>query len=154
MPVENGHRSHRFAASRDEAMLRSAVRITPQRRGGEVLLEIAVTDRVGHAFPTGDLFRRLRVSLKGADSTESTTLLARHFSSRPVGIGGSIRIETRDDRPRAGAPQIIRAAFADTTAVRWSVTYERVEFPGSAQRHSPDVLEGSVLLAEGELPPR
>jgi hypothetical protein len=53
-------RDHRFAASRDLALLRRAVELDVRAAGSTV--EVIVRPQgVGHAFPTGDLFRRVRL---------------------------------------------------------------------------------------------
>jgi hypothetical protein len=62
----DGHRSHRFSASRDEGWMRSVITVRAARpRGDRVELTLDLReDLVGHAFPTGDLMRRLSVQVE------------------------------------------------------------------------------------------
>jgi hypothetical protein len=55
------HRSHAFASTRDPQQIARALTVTAARRGERASLMIAAGE-VGHAFPTGDLFRRLAVT--------------------------------------------------------------------------------------------
>jgi hypothetical protein len=55
------HRSHAFVASRDPAFVRQAVRVQAVRDDATTILLTLSPGNVGHAFPTGDLFRRLVV---------------------------------------------------------------------------------------------
>ncbi len=79
-----GHRSHSFPASRDESRLSNAISLEWARaEGGHVSLAFR-TNGVGHAFPTGDLFRRLRVyvwleNAEGHVLGDGETFLARSF---------------------------------------------------------------------------
>jgi hypothetical protein len=55
------HRSHAFRVQGDRAMLASAVVVSAVEIGdGELRLSLA-PGRIGHAFPTGDIFRRVEV---------------------------------------------------------------------------------------------
>ena len=58
-----GRRSHAFIASREPARMRRAVTIEAVRpRADEVVITLELdTDVIGHALPTGDLFRRIAV---------------------------------------------------------------------------------------------
>lgn len=69
MPTRAGHRDHRFAASRDPALLAAALRVIPRGYdGAKVQVELA-SQGVGHRFPTGDIFRRLTVTLSATDAS-------------------------------------------------------------------------------------
>ena len=77
------------------------------------------------------------------------------MTAKPAAFGASVRIETHDDRPSPGRPQRVQATFAGAEArlLRWRVTYERLETPGNPRRHTEDVVEGAVVLAEGMISP-
>lgn len=164
MPVVDGadgpHRSHRFAASRDPELIRSAASITARCEPRGVTLTITPA-HVGHAFPTGDLFRRLELSLRPeADDREELVtrrFLARHFVTTRERPGAPVRALLRDDRVGARpGPSVItlelpRAAATATT--RWRVAYQRVEhMDGDNPQRA--VVEGELEVASGRCDPR
>lgn len=151
----DGRRAHGFAASRDPAMLRAAVRAAAWRRGDDVVVELA-PGAVGHAFPTGDLFRRLSVEVGHTHADGSwieldAVVLTRHIEDLP----GPGRVQVADDRPGA-APEPVRvslvAAGATERALGWRVVYERVDMD-HPQDEDPRIFD-RVIVAEGQLPPQ
>ncbi|HVH47692.1 MAG TPA: multiheme c-type cytochrome [Labilithrix sp.] len=144
MPRVAGHASHRFSASRDVELLRGAADIRASRASSEVVVSLSPRN-VGHALPTGDIFRRLRVdvSVQGDPATQH-----RIFLNRETKTGGP------DSRPFvSGAPAEVRVPLAaPTAAIVWSVTYERVEHLVSPDG-SDAVIDGSIELASGTLLP-
>lgn len=156
------HRSHAFAASRDPAVLRSALQVEATRRPGAVSLRL-VPAAVGHAVPTGDLFRRLWVEAEAVDADGDPVgydarALARRFERRRVSKLHSEQTEVADERP--GAPdrrepdgaavvELDLGPDADLHAVRWRVLYQRIE----AHVGGEVMLGGEVELAAGALPP-
>lgn len=137
-----GHVDHRFAAARDAAFVRSAVSVRARRTPGGV--EVTLTPAaVGHAFPTGDLFRRVRVTV-GAE----TRYLARHFESRQERPGAVVKVETSDDRV-LGAPRVVTLP-APEGPTRVEVVYERAEGP-SLPAASRARVAGAVPLLETTL---
>lgn len=152
------HRSHVFAASRDAALLRSAVRVTAARTGdGEVTLRLAPAG-LGHAFPTGDLFRRLAVRAEAVGEeaqvvAEDTRMLSRLFGKGKGKDGKPIKVMTADTRVQSTADTVVRLALgagAKGRPIAWRVSYERVEHP--IEDGSDDaVVEGEVEIAAGVL---
>ncbi len=61
---ENGRRTHGFVASHDATMLANAIDVQATRQENGHLVFVLSSRDVGHAFPTGDLFRRLVLRLK------------------------------------------------------------------------------------------
>ncbi|MDI1445506.1 multiheme c-type cytochrome [Polyangium sp. 6x1] len=154
------HRSHVFSASRDPALLRASVRITATRRGaGTVAIHLEPL-AVGHAFPTGDLFRRLAVHAEavGPDQNvlaEDVRYLSRRFGRGKGRDGHSIKVLTGDDRVMPGAPSVITLSLgekAEGAPILWQVAYERVEHP-IEESSDQAVVEGEVVLAKGTLAP-
>lgn len=151
-------RSHGFAASRDLATLRGAVHVTATSTGdGGLDVTISTTD-VGHAFPTGDLFRRLRVSATalgagGEALAEADTSLGRHLRFTPNPSGGPpLQTELWDDRVIPGAPRVVHLSLPRATTtreIRWRVEYQRARSANGEHV----VLEGVEVLAEGTLTP-
>lgn len=156
------HRSHRFAASRDPALLQRSLRVEATRGPGVVMLRL-VPAAVGHAVPTGDLFRRLLVEAGATDAAgevvgHDARTLERRFERRRESSLRTVQVEVADDRP--GAPTsrepdgaaVVRLELgpeADTYPVRWRVVHQRVEF----HRSDDVVIAGELELAGGDLPP-
>jgi hypothetical protein len=122
------HRSHEFVVANDPRMLHAAAEITAARTPGQVRVSLAPR-AVGHAFPTGDLFRRLVVELDG-EGCEQVRYLGRHFGAQRQRSGAVIKVELSDDRVGlgAGAREVIfpLSPRCDEQALRWSVRYQRL----------------------------
>lgn len=156
------HRSHAFAATRDPEAQRRAVSVAAQRGGGALSLRIAPRG-VGHAFPTGDLFRRLSVLAEVVDSgrvlRRERRYLARHFVHRLQADGVSRREEVGDDRPGSsphdGGAIVVKFDFQDAGVgrqMRWQVAYERVDHLQGDSEDGATVRE-AVVLAAGDTEP-
>ena len=143
MSKRGGHADHRFAASRDPGMVKSAVTVTALRVAPTVV-EITLTPaREGHAFPTGDLFRRVRVTA-GA----SERFLTRHYVTRQERPGIMLRTEVSDDRV-LGTPRVVRLEVPQAVT-RVRVVYERAEGPSDPASARTRVF-GSVELYAADL---
>jgi hypothetical protein len=134
------------------------------RRGADRVAFVLQTERVGHAFPTGDLFRRLEVSAEavGGDyqAVGSTRrYLSRHWSEKQQ-FTQVVRQVKHDDRAthtpeevelelRLGPSERALAAFLP---IAWRVAYQRVEHPRS-EAEEDSVLDGEIEIASGTLPP-
>jgi hypothetical protein len=154
MPREaDGHRSHAFAASRDAAMLRSAVDVSAERTDADTITVTLRAGRVGHAFPTGDLLRRIEVGASVEGGVAVRRFLARHFGRQRQRSGIVLRGEIADDRvPADGTPRRVRLRVPGSGGepVRWWVTYQRVAHQTSF--HERDAaIDGEVQLAGGVL---
>lgn len=155
---QDGRRSHRFTVS--DAMIKSALRVRATRTGPSTLALRLEPLAVGHAMPTGDLFRRLAVEVRLASEggrVVARRYLARHF--RPS-IAGPLPYRTlaRDDRPgaRGGAPVDVVLELGDAAkgkAVAWEVRYERVSHPVS-ERDVDSIVSSALRVAEGTAAPR
>jgi hypothetical protein len=163
------HRSHRFGA-RDPEMLRRAVRVTAERTEDRVDVTLR-SGLVGHAVPTGDLFRRLVVrAFLVPDAHHEAPLgrpavLARSFLDVPVHRDRPLdpalqRVETADTRlappGRPGSERRIDFAIPPGqrgAAVRWEVVYQRMS---DAQAASFGVAQSAdeIMIAHGSLDPR
>lgn len=146
------HASHRFDASRDASMIRSAARIKVARAGRTVRFSFEPAG-AGHAFPTGDLFRRLRLvaDLRGAgEARHIESFLGRKTKHAEV-LGGTA-VNIADDRPFArGQPTVAELDVGDPSRpIAWRVVYERVEHPRSRDE-SDAVVEGAIEVAAGTL---
>ena len=156
MPMVDGHRSHAFAASRSDAALKRALSVEATRKGPLLQLTLELNG-VGHALPTGDLFRRLRIEAEhiGGDNNIVATqqrFLARHFENRPT-VASLRRTVTSDDRPGGSdvghQPLDVRFDFGPAAErIGWSVYFERVLHPAPDQQHEAVIAE-TVLVARG-----
>jgi hypothetical protein len=157
--VEHGavpHKSHAFAGGHDTELVRSAVSVTAERsREGA---RITLTPRqVGHAFPTGDLFRRVEVSAEAVGSewqvvASKSRYLARHWQRLPSPFGVVLRGVVRDDRP-LDAAVVVELELGPSAAqlpINWRVAYQRVEHPRS-EREQDSRVEGEIEIASGAL---
>jgi hypothetical protein len=158
----SSHHSHAFAEARDEAQLRGALRTSVERPdASHVSLTLSAHD-VGHAFPTGDLFRRLVVEAEviGPDYAflgERRRDLARHFTDLPgLDRRHGERVATADDRVPADGAQRVDFDFGDVArgrTIAWQVRYERVLHLNPTHEADAEV-ESSVLLDRGQLADR
>jgi hypothetical protein len=140
-PGGTPHRSHRFSV--DETMLKGALDVATTRTGEHVT--VTLTSRgVGHAFPTGDLFRRLVLTLKIGEKTRKIPL-ARAWEDR-TSANGSLRVLAADTRLQA-AP--VTFTEESPRPVEWQVTYERAASRTDAHGRIPVALFGSTVLARG-----
>ncbi len=176
------YRSHAFPGGFDEALVREAVTAEVTAREVAEGVEVAVTfhpGRIGHAFPTGDLFRRaeLKAWLEGSEEPPVVFPLARTFRDRiedcvpdpqggpckPLPEGQVLRVrrqsvDTRVPPPGSGPPAVRRAtirlpAAADAprgiSRIRWTFDYLLMPTPGAASAGGKPVH--SVHIAGGEL---
>ena len=149
----SGAHDHRFDVSRNPAFLRRALASSARRNDEGITVELAPLE-VGHAFPTGDLFRRIEVraiarDARGRETDRSHRYLARHFP--PQRRGRPDRSLEPDDRLTGptSVPLALPHADADDT-VHWRVSYQRVDHR-VAHRPERSTLHGEIVLAEGQL---
>lgn len=157
MPKQaDGHRSHRFLSAHDEATLRAALHTTASVKDGRFLLRLEPA-HVGHAFPTGDLFRRLVVDVQATDARQATIYsarreLMRRFESEEQRPGTRVRVCAADSR-LFGVTALQFPIAASAQAVQYKVRYQRVAFPLD-HRGGPAIIDGEVELAAGVVPAR
>lgn len=162
MPVvgegANRHRSHVFPGGHDADFVKGSLVVRAERRDGQTVRLVLSASRVGHAVPTGDLFRRLEVSAEAIGSDYQVTssarrYLARHWSEQRK-LSTSIRSVSSDDRV-SSAPFEIELALDGSAVERpvaWRVAYQRVEHPRS-ESEQDSVIDGEIEIASGVLPP-
>ena len=169
MPVVDGpegrHRSHSFSVIDDPQLLAKAVKIEAARERGGVRITLTA-DRVGHAFPTGDMFRRLEVRARTVDehgttlATATPVTLARTFEDRPRDPLAEeldlMRVEAEDTRvpPPGRGSRVVTLALPDPgdRIIAWSVVYQRMSTPMAAAFGVSQVLD-EIPLAAGTLIP-
>jgi hypothetical protein len=146
------YRSHAFVGGRDPSLLSRSARVevratrTADRRVA-VRATVVPTD-VGHAFPTGDLFRRLELSvwLDDDPSRRRTISFSRSFADqferRPDGTSGFVRRQAADSRvqpPGTGEPRVNRVSFpvapdSSPRVVRWKFEHLLMPSPQAASQ--------------------
>lgn len=150
-----GHVDHRAHVARNEERLRASLSMRVRRTERGVVVDL-VPVGVGHALPTGDLFRRLRVLVQAEDARggqvfEREILLARTFDR---GAYPPRELDTRLVGPRTLDVEDVDLAAASRVVVE--VRHERVAQTSS----TPDVtgrdarrerVFASVLLGRVEL---
>lgn len=137
------HVDHRFFASRNEALVRSAATLEATR-ADDALVFTFHRNAVGHAFPTGDVFRRLRIFLTIEGKTRDVVL----------GRDAKAEVET-DTRPFVDGRDVavvrVRLEPAERTSkVSYRVDYERVGHPIELAGTGA-VVDGAIAIAHGEL---
>jgi Cytochrome c554 and c-prime len=170
MPLVDGpegrHKSHAFSVLADPAMLRRAVMARAERAGARVHVTLSAGD-VGHAFPTGDMFRRLEVRAAAVDragrviARAQPVTLGRSFTDVPRDPSGRdltfMRVESADTRvPAPGqgerAVELTLPGGAASARVTWEVVYQRMSTPMAEAFGVSQVLD-EVVVASGELAP-
>lgn len=148
------HRSHAFRVQGDRAMLARAVDVRQAAlSGGEVRLVIA-PGTIGHAFPTGDLFRRAEVRAAPVDAAgrvigpTSIAVLGRAFGVARAGAE-AYHVQ-RDDTRLAGPRALALRMPPGTRRARYQIVWQRLP-PALAARlgmvmsdHEQVVIEGVV----------
>jgi hypothetical protein len=165
------YRSHRFVGPSDATLLSQAAVVSvsaTKTRDGQITVQVQVSPgRIGHAFPTGDLFRRLemRVWLDGAEQSAQTLGYAREFSDRyehiTSNVSAFVRRQVRDTRvqpPGSGPAEIQALVFhptalqrASITLVRWKLEHLLMPSPQAAAQGFGTALNRSTV-AEGTAP--
>jgi hypothetical protein len=155
---QDRHRSHRFLGGHDAGVIRRALRVEAAYAPGELRLRL-IPQGVGHALPTGDLFRQLRVEVLpeaagGALRPEQAAVLGRQFVMvrSPLGTGEPIQVERADTR--LYGPRELRFPWERAAErMRWRVRYVRVLAPGVPHERG-GWSAGELVVARGavELP--
>jgi hypothetical protein len=147
------HRSHAFRVQGDRAMLAQAVVVkSAELAGGEVRLTIA-PGAIGHAFPTGDLYRRAEVRAAPIDAAGhtlapgSSEALERTFKLAQAGHGATVRVQRSDSR-LSGPRSLVLPVPAATRRARWQIVWQRLP-PALAERLGMAMREQETVVAEG-----
>ena len=146
MPSRGTHRmDHSFTV--DDAMLRSALVADVERTSAGTITLRITPGRVGHAMPTGDLFRRVVIEAELRDATGAP--LARRRRDLARQFSGATRVARRDDRIGEDLEPCFELDFGPTArgAVHLEVAYERVAHPLGPRPERAQVASRALLLA-------
>jgi hypothetical protein len=148
---------HSLASSRDDDAIRRAVTITTRREGDDLLVEL-VPNAIGHAFPTGDLYRRVEIhaerQIDGRAIASATRYLDREWRPwrfRDARLNPAFHDPIVDDR--VIGPTLVRLEL-DVSPEQpggelvWWVDYERVDARDDIEPERSTVAS-EVRLAEG-----
>lgn len=153
------YRSHDFSVMRDPSRLRAALRVEVSARPhpSETLVAMRIEGAViGHAFPTGDLFREaeVRAWVEGAPATLRAQTLSRHYGATAHGRRTELA-DTRVPAPADGPAREITLRLPALPAgaeIHWAVDHLRMSPTlatrlgvTDAQNRSP-VLRGAVYV--------
>jgi hypothetical protein len=138
MPLDSGRRkpTHDFSVLSKPEFIRSGVQVSAARWTANSIELTLRPGNIGHAFPTGDLFRRLELRA-------CVDQAGREVCARPAHLGreyrvqatpqGTLRIPIADTRvaaPGTAPPSTVRLPFdldISKLPVRWSVVYQRAD---------------------------
>lgn len=157
------YRSHRMLGIDDIELMTKAVRVELRASAEShathaTIVELEVhADAIGHAFPTGDMFRvaELRVWPEGEPERAQTVAMRREFGTvvRRDGEGRlrAMAAEVADTRPRPGRPLRRRLRFEGRpAALVWSLVHLRLPLEHARRQGLPeDGVER--LVAQGRL---
>lgn len=156
MASASGRSDHGFDEVRDPRWLRASLTATATRSGGGVEVKLEQT-RPGHAFPTGDLFRRLQIGALWLDGSgrplaRETAYLARHFEITPRFAHGRELVSDN----RLGAEPLSwwldpSEVVTDARRLSWWVTLQRVSTVGSGRDRDAAEIESEVWLHGGDI---
>lgn len=152
-----GRKSHAFRVFGAREMLRSSI-LASAVQGGERSVVVSLrAHEVGHAVPTGDMFRRLEVRARagtGDDAQEAKPVVLSRSFIREETSEGSRRRQVGDSRvPADGTPREAELFFPrsiEGAEIEWQVVYRRMG-PHEAALFGVDLTSEEIEIASGTL---
>lgn len=151
--------SHALRGLDDPSLLAEAVRVDGEAfadaSGVTVRLELR-GHRIGHAFPTGDVFREAVLTARTDAGARDTLVLKRWLASTIDADGEDHHIRDVDDTrvPPPGVGTLrdeLRLDDPTATRVQWELRLHRLA-PGAARSRGLDAHASGLAVARGELP--
>jgi hypothetical protein len=149
------HKSHAFRVQGDRAFLARAVVVESAALGeGEMRLSLR-PGAIGHAFPTGDLFRQVEIRALPLDDKGavlpggSSEVLARSFAAEKLGAGMAKHVQTADTR-LSGARTFTLPLPRTARRARYEIVWQRLP-PELAARLGLVMREQEKVILEGAL---
>ena len=147
------HRQHDFRVFGDRDFMARAVIVNrAEIKGDAVHLDLAL-GTIGHAFPTGDLYRRVDVRVTAIDSkgnkfgAPSSRILRRTFGPAFEGPNKSVPIEREDDR-LTGPKRVILPLPKGTKRARYEIVWQRLP-PEMAKKFGMKMSLHEMVVGEG-----
>ncbi len=156
-PDQPARVDHSLASTRNDDAIRNALEVRAERDGNALHLELRPRG-VGHAFPTGDLFRRLEIhaDLRVDDRVvaEATRWLGRHFAPfrrRDGTRNPAYDWPVPDDRV-VGPTEVVVPLDAGVAGAQlhWRLDYQRVDARDDLDPGASEIAD-EVRLAAGVL---
>jgi len=151
------HRAHGFHVQGDAAFIRQAVSValSVSHDGGPALLATLSPGVVGHAFPTGDLFRNLELRVWADDRPEQSVSLVygRTYGDRRGSAGESARYVVSDTRVGVGddVRRLDLTPLGQAKTYHWRLDY-RLMAPEIAHARGISPASNVLTLDAGALP--
>ncbi len=159
MPSKAGRRSHDFGVVRDPEWLRDSLTATASLDLSDALEITLAQTAPGHAFPTGDLFRRLEVGAELRGPGGKVLLRRVRYLERHLEISRSRGTrELVDDDRVFFEPRVVELDLhppdgaAAPSSVVWWVKLQRVAQTFDGRDPSAAIVESEVPLYRGTLP--
>lgn len=149
------HRAHRFQVQGDPRVLSQAVLVDAAAFVGDNLTLTVRPGAIGHAFPTGDLFRQVEVRAVGLDASgkpsgpASSEAWRRTFEPKRVG-SEVIPRAPKDDTRLVSQRTVSLPLSPQTRRARWQIVWQRM--PASvAKRLGFELSQQEQVVMEGEV---
>ena len=158
---DNGrvHIDHTLRGLDDTTLVAKAVKVEghAERTAGAVAVDVTIRgDRIGHAFPTGDVFRVAVLELRVGDGSPVQIDLQRHFALTLDDDGADHHVRQVDDTrvppPGVGVLQervLLPSGSGDR--VSWTLRLYRLP-PATARARGLDDHVAGQLVAQGSIP--
>lgn len=160
MASRDGHRDHRFMSGHAPERIAAAVHVevsrdAPSGAANDASVRVSLRVDAGHAFPTGDMFRRARLLVfaegsRGEIVASAERIFGRTWTAERDGAHAGRRKEESDTRVKGSWQGLVELdePSAPIARVRWTLLYERV-----VAVQGPHVrLAASDVVAEGSVP--
>jgi hypothetical protein len=155
MPSRDGHKDHRFVSGHAPERIAAAVHVDVARAApARAALRVSIRVDAGHAFPTGDMFRRARLVVfaegaRGEIVADAERTFGRTWGGVRSGAHAGARTQESDTRIRGSWADVVVLddPSAPIVRVRWTLLYERV----LAVRGPHVSVASSDVIAAGEL---
>ncbi|MEM9190111.1 MAG: hypothetical protein AAGF12_13085 [Myxococcota bacterium] len=142
------YRAHDFRG-RELAPDALSVRVLARRENGRTSVRVRIVpEHLGHAAPTGDMFRQIRLELRGGRE-ERVHRLQRWFGPELAEFEGEERFllaEVDDTRVRAGRVLTLRSELPATEEVAYRLIHYRTDPDVAAERGIPAEVNALVLV--------
>jgi hypothetical protein len=127
------------------------IEIDARRNENDVHVRARITpDRIGHSFPTGDMFRRAELVLEG--SQRRSIVYQRFFAMMPSSRGTGFRLRPVDDAriPASGSTREIVLAGEQQTRLGYRLLLHRLD-PAVASRRGLSPSETTIVVRAGNV---
>jgi hypothetical protein len=149
---DSARRDHSFRGLHDDEFLATAVdvEVVAEHDGALVVVHARLRPAaIGHAFPTGDMFRVARFVVE-ADGVSDEVVMRRHFAMMPTDDGSAMRLRQVDDTRLSEGSTTARLELRAprATRVRWVLVIDRLDVD-VAHRRGLELTEIRRVVAEG-----